>query len=615
MATITNPTNVLALMSAQGSQLVSHITLGDSNSERSLGWPHGIQWALLQYYGDTTMYGSGLFSFNERLIANRAYVGYSSTNTTYDIHGDHQRTYNVHPMPDALLAYWNPALDPSWGGSVNHLQPYWRTLADRTIPIGIVTGTYVYDETITQTSSGATGLFRYISGGVMYFTYTAGTFDGTNILTGGTSTATTTPSAATTTILASAYVYPEPGIVIKNSSNYVGWPASTRTIPIGIVTGTYVYGEIITQTSSGATGTFKGVSGGVMTFIYAAGTFDGTNVLTGATSGATCTPSATTTTVPSDNCAWRVWAGVFSNTDYSAAAPPAFGWVRSYIQATQQEFWSATALTSFKATDHSLSATQLRPDPYQFDMDDYTQAGGNMLLYEVSSSPKYPQALFWHEYINVDKITGFSLSQLYDGSGKDANDALDYLTAMGDTRIGHWLASVGHRANELTQAPKAVVWIMYGVNDATHDDTKATYKSGVEGIITRMKAAWASAGWTAGNLGFVVMPSQPLATDTTENALIVQYKAASAEIATADAQVMAVNLDGLTTTTELLSLGAMPAYDGVGDEDHLEENANDSDNSYSVLVLRVLQAMGVAAGGGFLSARRNLGMGMGMGMG
>lgn len=527
MSTVTNPNKVRPLMDAQASQLVSHITLGDSNSVRSRGWPHGIQWALLQHYGADTMVGSGLFSFNERdSTSSTGYtVGYSEANSGTDIRVYHPTAVNKHPMPDALRAFWDSSLDPGWGGAgINHIQPKWYTLANRTIPIGAVAdGPFQHGETITGSVSGE-GTFDYISDGVMYFIHTANFTTG-EVITGGTSGASATSSGTPSTITPMAFVNgQEPQLVVKSSSNLVGWPNS---------------------------------GGG-------------------------------------DNVAWRIWYATFADTDFAVGGTPRLWFMRAFINTVQQKAWSTTALTSFKASDQGTAGTMLNPDPMQFDYPpDYATGGTTLTFHEVGIG-YYPKALFWGEYVNTDKEAGFSLSQLYDVSGTSATDAHAYLVAMGDTRIGHWLASVGHRANELTQAPKAVVWINFGVNDAGDGDTKADYKTAILGIITRMKAAWVSAGWNASNLGFVLMPSHPLATDTDEEALLVQYRAAAAEIAVSDPMVMSVDLAGITNTTELLALGAMPAYDGVGDEDHLEENSSDSDNSYSVMALRVLEAVEVA---------------------
>jgi hypothetical protein len=57
------------------------------------------------------------------------------------------------------------------------------------------TGTFQQGETITQATSGATGVVTSVQSGYLYYKSTSGTFNTTNLVTGGTSSATMTPSA------------------------------------------------------------------------------------------------------------------------------------------------------------------------------------------------------------------------------------------------------------------------------------------------------------------------------------------------------------------------------------------------------------------------------------
>jgi len=65
---------------------------------------------------------------------------------------------------------------------------------------------------------------------------------------------------------------------------------------------TYILGELITQTGSGATGYFMEDDGGTIYIEEVSGTFNGTGLLTGGSSGALNTPTATltATTIPKD---------------------------------------------------------------------------------------------------------------------------------------------------------------------------------------------------------------------------------------------------------------------------------------------------------------------------
>lgn len=70
-----------------------------------------------------------------------------------------------------------------------------------TIASGSGGSSFIYDEVITQATTGATGRFRYWNGAnTIYAVVTSGTFAGANVVTGGTSGATITPpSGASTT--------------------------------------------------------------------------------------------------------------------------------------------------------------------------------------------------------------------------------------------------------------------------------------------------------------------------------------------------------------------------------------------------------------------------------
>ena len=76
-----------------------------------------------------------------------------------------------------------------------------------TIPISGGSGNFVFDETITETTSGATGQYKY-SGGSIYIVPVTGTFTGGETLTGSTSGATRTGSTLATATTAKLYVSP-----------------------------------------------------------------------------------------------------------------------------------------------------------------------------------------------------------------------------------------------------------------------------------------------------------------------------------------------------------------------------------------------------------------------
>lgn len=72
-------------------------------------------------------------------------------------------------------------------------------LPDNSIGHGTITGTFEFDETVTETTSGATGKFKYTESSVMYLVQDEGSadFTGGETLTGGTSGATCTGTTQT----------------------------------------------------------------------------------------------------------------------------------------------------------------------------------------------------------------------------------------------------------------------------------------------------------------------------------------------------------------------------------------------------------------------------------
>jgi hypothetical protein len=125
---------------------------------------------------------------------------------------------------------------------------------------------------ITSSDTGATGSITYVL-------KSATNFVNTDAVTGKVSAATAT---------------------LANPTNLVaGYSANIRVMTVdrrftgGTTTGTFVIGETVTQSVSGATGYVMEDDAGTLYVQDASGTFTGTNLLTGAISGATQTPTAT----------------------------------------------------------------------------------------------------------------------------------------------------------------------------------------------------------------------------------------------------------------------------------------------------------------------------------
>lgn len=164
------------------------------------------------------------------------------------------------------------------GSGVASTRPAWdriiRACGFRSVPcawkltIGAVTsGPFVEGETVTQSTTGATGRVRWITptgASHLYLEAIAGTFNGTNLLTGATSGATATPSAA----------------------EFSGWSILT----IGAITsGPFTAGSTVTGGSSGATGVVIGTTSNGAARLYlrdVVGEFSATETITSGSTSA-----------------------------------------------------------------------------------------------------------------------------------------------------------------------------------------------------------------------------------------------------------------------------------------------------------------------------------------
>lgn len=155
-------------------------------------------------------------------------------------------------------------------------------------------GAFTVGEEITGGTSGARGIVTAsdsgATGNVDYALKSSAQFQDAETITGAVSGKTATLDGA--------------GL----SSLVAGYDADIRTMVVnrrftgGTTSGTFIIGEQVTQAVTGATGFVLEDDGGTLYIQDNSGTFDGTNQLTGDTSGATNTPTATAafTTVPKD---------------------------------------------------------------------------------------------------------------------------------------------------------------------------------------------------------------------------------------------------------------------------------------------------------------------------
>lgn len=155
-------------------------------------------------------------------------------------------------------------------------------------------GAFEVGEEITGASSGARGIVTFsdsgATGNVDYALKSTAQFQDSEVITGAVSGKSATLDVAGLSNLVAGY-----------SSN-IRTMVVDRRFTGGSTTGTFVIGETVTQTGTGATGFVLEDDGGTIYVQDDTGTFNGTGTLTGGVSGATNTPTATAafTTVPKD---------------------------------------------------------------------------------------------------------------------------------------------------------------------------------------------------------------------------------------------------------------------------------------------------------------------------
>lgn len=104
------------------------------------------------------------------------------------------------------------------GWSFNRQANVTLALPNRTVSCSGGSGTFTYGETITQATSTATGTFYYEESGKVYLVDVSGTFDASNALTGGTSSATRATVTATDSITSAKHAVQSSVLMIRPST-------------------------------------------------------------------------------------------------------------------------------------------------------------------------------------------------------------------------------------------------------------------------------------------------------------------------------------------------------------------------------------------------------------
>jgi hypothetical protein len=103
-------------------------------------------------------------------------------------------------VPLATADDLNNTTRPDGGSGTNTYSDIQIIFVNGTLTHGAVTGTFTDYETVTQATSGATGVFIKTAAGTMTLGNVVGTFNNTNVITGGTSGATATSTSTLTVV-------------------------------------------------------------------------------------------------------------------------------------------------------------------------------------------------------------------------------------------------------------------------------------------------------------------------------------------------------------------------------------------------------------------------------
>lgn len=242
-------------------------------------------------------------------------------------------------------------------------------------------------------------------------------------------------------------------------------------------TGTFLRGEKVTQATSSAEGElvgydFDGTSTGHIVLIPRTGTFDNTNVITGASSGATLTPSGTIVTFVKEVCFWKQGTNLtggsiyIQNVDVSAENTSRF----SYLAANAAGV-TATVCPGGGGTSNGL------PTAGTYVMLGTTTAG---------TSPTITHASFFGITANMGKAQIVSTNAI--GSTGVSPD-LTWWIVLGDTISGSGTQMIGHFRLDNTEDGDLDLW--------------ATYTTTTTGTSTRL-AATTSTLVTNVNGGFFI---------------------------------------------------------------------------------------------------------------
>jgi len=273
------------------------------------------------------------------------------------------------------------------------------------------------------------------------------------------------------------------------------------------------------------------------------------------------------------NMKYQMWAAKFSNTSYN---PTAYGEWRQLNGGNNVIF------TDYSCSDAGVTRVPTIPVEYTLQ----AQTGNYEVRRQDPSTPTntdaYPFACYFQRLIRTDITEGFAVHAGYAVGGATSEDAFNYWTAMGTDALANYLQAVTYEQTTQGYAPYLLVTFSYGINDVPAGTTTANFKLYMQGLISLYKTAWSSLG-LGGKLRFALAVTPPTI-DGDSN--LSGFRLVCDEIATLDPHVASINMNSITSFTELNTVG-IPQHAEIGvNIAHLLTSAWDND-SYSTLWSRV----------------------------
>ena len=273
---------------------------------------------------------------------------------------------------------------------------------------------------------------------------------------------------------------------------------------------------------------------------------------------------------------FQLWAAIFNSTSYPSAGTMTW----SQVNGGNNQTFTAQQLTDAGATRVSRTPSYVQTLATQ------------TTTYEIrKQSPAatldtaYPVAGFFQRVVKQAATTGFSETVGFSVGSKTSTQCLAYWNAMGQTRLANHIAAVIYQQTVKGQPPYMLVDFCFGINDISAAISAATFKSNMLALIVLFRAAWAELSPAAGHkLRFCLRVTHPTMADDSN---LSPYRVVCNELAAANYDTASVNMNSITSHTEL-NTATEPCYINAGvDNAHLKTTAY-NDDTYSILMTRVV---------------------------